>query len=110
MPEEIKQIAPGYLVTFMGGRQIYVNIEKWDENAKYYTFPVELVTEVTVMVKGAQVQCQAKKLAKSVFGIMELKAPITSISTVERISQNSFIYQAVIQAATGLKIVGGQFS
>jgi len=106
----IKKVAPGYLVSLLNGRQIYVSVEQWDEDAQWYKFSVECVTEIKIIQEGHKMQCQARSLSKSLFGILEIRFPVGAIAMVERVTRDSFVYRAVIEATTGLKIAGGQFT
>jgi hypothetical protein len=97
--------APGFMVTMTNGRRFFIEREHWpsvgrDGNITLYG---ENVFELTIVPAGQnQLNCMSGRVTKGPWQTTWIEIRGTAISTIEKVSTESFIWQSVMLAKSNL--------
>lgn len=113
MIELDRKEAPGFMVTMTNGRRFFIEREHWpgvgrDGNV---ILDGENVFELNIAPLGPnQIQCMTERITKGAWRTTWIELRGTAISTIEKVSTESFIWQSVYKAKSNLVLPGAPIS
>ena len=111
MNELDRKEAPGFMVTMLNGRRFFIETEHWPrvERDGNITLDGENVFELNIMPAGQnQIQCMSERVTKGAWRTTWIELRGAAISTIEKVSTESFIWQSVMKARSNLILPGSQ--
>jgi hypothetical protein len=97
--------APGFMITMTNGRRFFIETEHWPRVEKdgNITLDGENVFELNIMPMGPQtIQCMSERVTKGAWRTTWIELRGTAISTIEKVSDESFVWQSVYKAKSNL--------